>query len=136
LHWIIDEHIADASAENDAKGRPEQRIIDLQRCDRGRALPQARRCDHLEDVAPAKRQASNIGQCIPANGQRPDLDEYRVNVGKGNAIHGGTLSGICEGKGHFVPSNAVPVWPRASRCQVWGSLTATLRWLEARASPG
>ena len=75
---LVEQHIAQPAAQDDAERRPQQEVVDLvRRQDLGRLL-----ADPAHDL-PADDQARDIGQRIPADGERPELDQHRVDVGIG-----------------------------------------------------
>ena len=79
---VVEQHIADTAAENDAERRPDEKIVDrLARDDLGRlgGYPQA--------IAPAQYQPDNIGQGIPADGDRADREQHRIDGGVGDGEH-------------------------------------------------
>ena len=81
---IVEQHIADASAGDDADRRPDDEIVDVGGLHRraGRA-PQALIGDQPLGVPPADEDADDIGQRIPADGEGADLDQHRIDGGEG-----------------------------------------------------
>ena len=79
---LVEQHIADPPAENDAKRRPGEEIIHLQRRrDRGRPL---RNPPHQ---SPAEHEAGDIGNRIPVDGEGAELDQNRVEIRKDERLH-------------------------------------------------
>ncbi len=83
---IVEQHVADAPAEDDADGAPDDEIVDVGGLHRRPGRPPDRLvADQRLGVPPAEEDADDIGQRIPADGERPDLDQHRVDGGKGMA---------------------------------------------------
>jgi hypothetical protein len=79
---LIEQHIADPPAEDDAERRPGEEVIDLQgRRDGGRPL---RDPPHQ---APAEHEAGDIGDGIPVDREGAEPDEDRIEVGKDERLH-------------------------------------------------
>ena len=76
---LVEQHVAQPAAQDDAQRRPQQEVVDLgRRHHLGRLLAQP------ADDLPADDQARDIGQRIPADGERPELDQHRVDLGIGD----------------------------------------------------
>ena len=74
---LIEQHVAEAAAQHDAEGGPGQEVVHLQR--RGDGGPEP---DEAPHQAPADHQAGDIGEGIPADRQRAELDDDRVELRK------------------------------------------------------
>src|SRR5436305_11491275 len=78
---VIKQHVAGATAENDAYGDPKDEIVDLRQRHRRRAAPQRLVLDQRARIEPSQHDPADIGQRIPTDRNRPDGDgdgiEYR-----------------------------------------------------------
>ena len=79
---LVEQHVADSSAQNDAERRPGQEIIHLQRRgDGGRPL---------RDPAhqpPAEHEPGDVGDRIPMDCEGAELDQDRVEVRENERLH-------------------------------------------------
>ncbi len=75
--WLVEQHIAEPSAEHRAERRPHQEIVDLQRGDPGVRLGR-----QPAQIAPSAGQAGDIGQGVPADDDRTETQRDRIDVGK------------------------------------------------------
>ena len=76
---LVEQHVAQPAAQDDAQRRPQQEVVDLDRREQlGRLL-----ADAAHDL-PADDEARDIGQRIPADGEGPELDQHRVDLGIGD----------------------------------------------------
>ena len=71
---IVEQHIAGAAADDDADGDPEDEVVELRQRDRRRPAHRSFVLDQRAGVDPAQHDAADIGQRIPADRDRPDLD--------------------------------------------------------------
>ena len=72
---LVEQHIADAAAEHDAESSPGEEIVGL--LDGGDGRGEAHQAAH--DL-PADDQADDVGQGVPADLQRPQVEQHRVEV--------------------------------------------------------
>ena len=81
---VVDEHVADAAADDDAERAPDDEVVDVRRLHRspGRS-PEPRIGDQALGVPPAEEDADDIGERVPADGKRADLDQHRIDCRKG-----------------------------------------------------
>lgn len=83
----VEENVADPAAENDADGRPEDKIFQQVLFERWLlvpvSLPQGRMIHETADIDPGKGDAGDIGQRIPAQRNGADANDFRVDIGKG-----------------------------------------------------
>ena len=83
---IVEQHITDAAAQDDAERDPEHEVVEVGRGHRRHAAPKRLVLDHGAGIEPTQQYAYDIGERVPANGERPEADEHRVEGGKGNDI--------------------------------------------------
>ena len=64
---------------------------------RRRAGPSGAVCERRA-VAPAEQDADDIGQRVPADGERADLDQHRIDGGEGQQIQhrAGEVGAACD----------------------------------------
>src|SRR5438067_6009841 len=106
---IVEDDIADAAAQHDAQDRPADEIVE--HGGRQRAQLLGRECAR---VAPAEEDAEDIGERIPADGKRSDLDQHRIDHRKGNGEeHGAVIGGHAAG-GKPKAGNAKPAMSRTA----------------------
>ena len=85
IDGAVEEHVAQPAADDDAEGDPQDQVVDLRRRDRRRpARPELRVADQADGVAPAQQDAGDIGQGVPADRERPDLDQDGVEIREGH----------------------------------------------------
>ena len=76
---LVEQHVAQPAAQDDAQRRPQQEVVDLlRRQELGRLF-----ADPPHDL-PADDQSGDVGQRVPADGERPELDQHRVDLGIGD----------------------------------------------------
>jgi len=76
---VVEKDVADTSAEDNAKRRPEQKVIGLHHRHRRLArLPQTVLPDQPHHPAPAEHQTDNVGERIPAQVKRPDMKRPNI----------------------------------------------------------
>ncbi len=79
---LIEQDESEPGAEDHAERRPDQEIVDLTgRNQLWRTFGQP------HAVAPADEQGDDVGQGVPADRQRPDLDGHRVEIGEHEGAH-------------------------------------------------
>ncbi|MCY1304586.1 hypothetical protein D9M70_543450 [compost metagenome] len=81
---VVEEDVADAASEYDTAGGPEQEIVELLQRDR-RGLVAPERVIHRQAarIEPADQDACDIGEPVPVDGERPDLEDDGVDFGEG-----------------------------------------------------
>ena len=72
---LVEQHVAQASAEDHAEHDEEQQIVELRAGDRRLAFGNSA---HAEP--PARREAGEVHEAVPAHGQRADRERDRVDV--------------------------------------------------------
>jgi hypothetical protein len=77
----VEQHIAQTPAEDDAQRDPEHQVIDLLGIGRRRrSAPEPRVAHQTDRVAPAQQDAGDIGQSVPTDRERADLDQHGVEI--------------------------------------------------------
>src|ERR1700751_2237888 len=84
MRKIIEQHITNAAAENDAERDPDDEIVEIGDGERGRAAPQFWRRYNRAGIKPAADNADDISERVPAYRKRADGDEDRIDIGKRN----------------------------------------------------
>jgi hypothetical protein len=89
---IVEQHVADAAAEDDAQRGPDKKVVDVDRPRDHRRL-----LGDPERIAPADDQAGDIGERIPAKREGPELpvadlegaaaEDFGVDGGERNDGH-------------------------------------------------
>jgi hypothetical protein len=82
---LIEEDEAKPAADHDAEGDPQQKIVGLAYGHRRLAVPQIGAREEIAPVEPAEQDAGHIGEAVPADGERPDLERNRIDDGVGIA---------------------------------------------------
>src|SRR5262245_25024890 len=75
---VVEKNVADASAENDAKCHPQDEIVEVGHREGRFAAPQSSGADEDPGVPPAEQNADNVGEGVPANSERAEMHEDRV----------------------------------------------------------
>ncbi len=81
---FIEQHVAQPPAEDDAKRRPGDEVVHLPL-----GAGPGRRLDDAPGDAPAQHDAGDVGERVPADRERPELERDRVYVGEGEHGAGG-----------------------------------------------
>lgn len=71
--WTVKQYETEAAAEDNADGRPEQKIVDMHRGDIGR-----RPARHPARITPAQYQSEQIGERVPPDDDRADFQGDRI----------------------------------------------------------
>ena len=79
---VVEQHIADAPAEDDAERHPQHEVVEIADRHRRRPAPKLLGPDDGAGVEPAQEDADDIGKRIPADGDGPEADEHRVEGGE------------------------------------------------------
>ena len=82
---VVKEDVADASAEDDADGGPDDEIVELRPGDRRDvAGPERVVGGDPAGVEPAEHDACDIGDAVPMNRERADRKSDRIDIGEGH----------------------------------------------------
>jgi hypothetical protein len=82
---LIEDDEAEAATEHDAGGDIEEQVVDLGHIEgRPAAGPQLRLGQQSADIEPAEQKPGQIGEPVPLDGHRPELQGDGVDVGKWN----------------------------------------------------
>ena len=79
---VVEQHVADAAAEDDAERHPDDEVVEVDDGHRRRPAPVALVADQGAGVEPAEQDAENIGERVPADRERADRDQHRIDDGK------------------------------------------------------
>ena len=90
---IVEQHVADAAAEDDAERHPDDQIVDVGRARLPEAGPVFGRRGEAPGKPPAADEAGDIGERVPADRQRADGDGDRVDRRKRQRQEGWTHAG-------------------------------------------
>ena len=82
---LIEEDVAEPTAENDPQGAPDNEVVDLRL---GHDF--GRRRGYFPHVSPPDQDARNIRNCIPTNGERAEPDRDRIDIGEMEGGHADT----------------------------------------------
>jgi len=81
---IVEQHVADAAAEDDAERHPDDQIVDVARARLLEAGPVFGRRGEAPGKPPAADEAGDIGERVPADRQRSDMHQHRIDVRVGD----------------------------------------------------
>ena len=77
---IVEEDVADATAKNDAERSIDDEVVDIDGLHRRACrAPQRRRGNQALGVPPSEQDADDIGERVPADGERADRDQHRID---------------------------------------------------------
>src|SRR5690348_1956400 len=76
---VVEQHVADAAAEDDSERDPDDEIVEIDDRERGLPAPKTLRGNDRTRVEPAGDDADDIGEGIPAYGQRSDRKHHRID---------------------------------------------------------
>src|SRR3977135_318502 len=96
---VVEQNIADAAAQDDAERHPQDEVIIVGDGERRLSAPQRLRAHDRARIEPAAQDTHDIGERIPADGERPDADEHRVDVGEGYDVWGAWGCGLWSSSG-------------------------------------
>ena len=102
---LVEQNEAEPAAEHDAERDPQQKIVGLAYGHRRLAVPQIGPRQEIAPIEPAEQDAGHIGEAVPADGERPDLERDRIDDGVGDrrkAACGPEKS--ADGRGPFTAS--------------------------------
>ena len=90
MRQVVEQHVADAAAEDDAERHPEHEIVEVGDRQRRRPAPQPLVADERARIEPAEQDADDIGERVPADRERPDMrsapDRRRERAGRRRAL--------------------------------------------------
>jgi hypothetical protein len=86
---LIEEDVAQPSAQDDTERRPQEEVVDL-----GRRQEQGRFLADAAHDAPSDHQARDVGERVPADGERPELDQHRIDLRIGDKERGHGRPGL------------------------------------------
>src|SRR6266481_3354525 len=84
MRQIVEQHIAGASAQDDAERHPKDEIVEVFDLQRRRPTPVSFIANHSAGVGPAQQNAENIRQRVPTDREGPNGDQHGVEVRKRN----------------------------------------------------
>ena len=86
---VVEQHVAEPAADDDAEGAIDQQIVDALGARPLGARPSTGRSRRPANQQPSENKPGDIGERIPADGQRPPLHEDRIDcrerAGRGSA---------------------------------------------------
>ena len=88
MRQIVEQHVAGAAAEDDAERHPQHEIVEVDDGHRRLAAPQLFGADQGAGIDPAEQDAGDIGERVPADGERAEVHQHRIEGGKGNDEQG------------------------------------------------
>src|SRR3546814_8603684 len=86
---VVEEDVAQPAAQDDAEGRPQNEVAQVLDRHGGRPPP-AEMCH----IPPTEQNASDVGERVPANRQRSDLNGDRIDVRKRSEEHTSELQSL------------------------------------------
>ena len=113
---LVEQHEAEPAADHDAERDPQQKVVGLGDRHRRLAAPQIRPRHEAARVEPAEQDAGHIGQAIPTDCDRSDLDRDGIDhgVGEDQEFHGGLAAAQMVGTPRPFTAGRAPV-KRAER---------------------
>ena len=75
MRKVVEQNVADASAENDAKCHPKDEIVEVGHRHGRFAAPQFAGADEDAGVTPAEQNAEDVGEGVPADGERAEMHQ-------------------------------------------------------------
>jgi hypothetical protein len=94
---VVEHHVAQPAAEDDAERHPEDKVVVIRDGQRRPSAPQRLRAQDGARIEPAAENSHDIGERVPADGKRPDAQKHRVEAREGDGVQG--HRGICRGCG-------------------------------------
>src|SRR5438034_6815783 len=83
---IVKQHVADAPAQDNAERHPQHEIVIIADGHGYRRGPELLTPDDRARIEPAQEYADDVGERIPADGDRPEANEHRVDCGEGKGV--------------------------------------------------
>src|SRR5215471_697616 len=77
---VIEEHITRTAAQNDAERDPQDEVVEVRPSERGWAAPVTLVGDERPRVEPAEQNADDIRERVPADRERPEADQHRIEL--------------------------------------------------------
>ena len=84
IRQIVKQHIAGAAAQDDAERHPQHEVVEVGERQRRLAAPQPVGAHDGARIDPADQDAENISERIPADGERAEMHQHRIDMGVGN----------------------------------------------------
>src|SRR6266478_4069748 len=84
MRQIVEQHIAGASAQDDAERHPKDEIVEVFDLQRRRPAPVSFIANHGAGIDPAQQNSENIRQRVPTDRERPNGHQHGVEVRKRN----------------------------------------------------
>src|ERR1700691_5665085 len=81
---IVKKYVTEPPANDDAEGDIDDEVVDAGRRRARHAAPERVLADEMAHIGPAKDEPGNIGERIPADRQRADVHQDRIDLGIGN----------------------------------------------------
>src|SRR4249920_3195703 len=78
MRKVVEENVADASAENDAKCHPKDEIVEVGHRQGRFAAPQFAGADENAGVPPAEQNADDVGDGVPVDSERAEMHQDGV----------------------------------------------------------
>ena len=80
---VVEQHVADAAAEDDAERDPHDEVVEVERPSSAPGRPSSRSLRMMRArIEPAEQDAGDIGERVPADRERADGDQHRIEGGK------------------------------------------------------
>lgn len=98
IRGIVEQHVAEPAAEDDAERHPQDEVVEIDHRQRRVAVPEPLGADEGAGVDPAAEDTDDIGERVPTDRERSDLDQDGIKSGKGQGErrHGSVESPISE----------------------------------------
>ncbi len=86
----VEKNVADTAAEQDADHRVEREVVDVLLLQRafGSIAPEASRGNDADRIPPAKQQAEDVAERVPAHRERPKMNGAKLHIRQGNGESG------------------------------------------------
>src|SRR5688572_33206623 len=78
---LVKQHEAEPAADHDAERDPEEEIVRLSLRHRRLAVPEFRSRHKRSPIKPSEQDAGHVGEAVPSDGDRSDLDGDRIDHG-------------------------------------------------------
>src|SRR5215831_15254795 len=83
---IVEQHVADPPPEDDAERHPQHEVVVVGDGHGYRRAPEPLAPDDRARKEPTQQDADDVGESIPADGDRPEADEHGVESGEGEGV--------------------------------------------------
>ena len=96
---VVEQHVAEPATEDDAERHPQDEVVEVDDGQRRFAAPQPFRADDGAGIDPAAEDADDIGERVPADRERSDLDQHGIEgrEGQGKRRHVSWVADKCGG---------------------------------------